>query len=270
MNSRFGSPGSVEKPRGAVFQETGGNAKCFNQVSRIDPSLPQKRSKSLVQPFENIKFSFEVLHIDQHCIIINKPAGLAVHPGPRTPNSLEDHLPALARTLGQKRLPTLMHRLDRDTSGCLLLARTAAATRALTRIIEARGLRKTYWALLDQCPADQSGSINAPLSKISSEAQGWRMVIDTERGKSAITDWSILDPATALVSFCPKTGRTHQLRVHATLIGGAIQGDPIYGATPGPMRLHARNLAFTHPDGTAVEAMAPLPPGWPECQIVSN
>lgn len=223
-----------------------------------------------MQPTEPKELPFALLHIDEHCVVINKPAGLAVHPGPRTPHSLEDHLPALARALGQKRLPTLMHRLDRDTSGCLLLARTAAATRALAQVIESRGLKKTYLALLEQCPKEQSGTIDAPLAKISSKAEGWRMIIDPKNGKTAITDWSILDSALALVSFCPKTGRTHQLRVHATLIGGAIQGDPIYGASPGPMRLHARNLAFSHPDGKAISITAPLPPEWPDCQIIPN
>lgn len=205
---------------------------------------------------------FPILHLDRHCVIIDKPAGLAVHPGPKTPRSLEDHLPALARHLGQRRLPTLMHRLDRDTSGCLLLARTGAATRALARLIEARRLEKTYLALLETCPEDSEGTITAPLAKISSKADGWRMVIDVKNGKTAITDWKIVDPAIALVSFCPKTGRTHQIRVHASCIGGAIVGDPIYGATPGPMRLHAHHLAFTHDDGTRVHATAPIPPNW--------
>lgn len=223
-----------------------------------------------MQPDEISVLPFEILHKDAHCVIINKPAGLAVHPGPRTPHSLEDHLPALARTLGQKRLPTLMHRLDRDTSGCLLLARTAASTRALAQIIEARKLQKTYIAVLEKCPEAQQGTIDAPLAKISSKEAGWRMVIDKKNGKPAITEWQILDSSTALVSFCPRTGRTHQLRVHATIIGGAICGDPIYGASSGPMRLHARNLAFEHPDGAAVTVTAPLPSDWPDCQIVPN
>jgi tRNA pseudouridine32 synthase/23S rRNA pseudouridine746 synthase len=223
-----------------------------------------------MQALETIGPSFTILHLDAHCLIIDKPAGLAVHPGPKTPHSLEDHLPALARRLGQKRLPVLMHRLDRDTSGCLLLARTAAATRALAHLIEARGLEKTYIARLEQCPQTASGTINAPLAKISSKAKGWRMIVDVKNGKAAITDWKIVEAENALISFCPKTGRTHQIRVHATLIGGAIVGDPIYGATPGPMRLHAHHLAFSHADGTRVNATAPIPPNWTECQKSSN
>lgn len=219
---------------------------------------------------ENPDFPFPILHVDPQLVIIDKPAGLAVHPGPRTPNSLEDHLPALAAALGQRRPPTLMHRLDRDTSGCLLLARTAAATRHLAQRIEARHLQKTYLALLDTVPEDDHGIIDAPLAKISSKDAGWRMIVDVNKGKAAITHWEILDRTSGLVSFCPKTGRTHQLRVHATLIGGAIRGDPIYGVSPGPMRLHALSLRLDAHEGGTLSVSAPVPPGWPDCQKVPN
>ncbi len=218
-----------------------------------------------MQPSEQTNFPFPLLHADSELVIINKPAGLAVHPGPRTPQSLEDHLPALARMLGQRRLPTLMHRLDRDTSGCLLLARTSPATKRLAHIIEQRQLHKTYWALLDQLPETNEGVITAPLAKISSKNAGWRMVVNVNNGKPAVTRWKIIDRKTGLISFCPETGRTHQIRVHATLIGSAIRGDPIYGVATEPMRLHARDLSLPQPDQTRLSITAPTPENWPDC-----
>lgn len=196
--------------------------------------------------------------------VINKPAGLAVHPGPRTPHSVEDLLPKLAEALGQRRLPTLMHRLDRDTSGCLLLARKPAGVRRLSQLFEAHKIAKTYWAIMETMPQEDEGIIDAPLAKISSAEAGWRMVVDPA-GKTAITAWRVRDRAARLMEFRPQTGRTHQLRVHANCLGSAILGDPVYGSikTPGTlMRLHARQLDLPLPDGTWQQVIAPLPEGW--------
>ena len=207
-----------------------------------------------------------VLHCDADILALDKPAGLAVHPGPRTPHSLEALLPDLAHHLGQRRLPVILHRLDRDTSGCLLLARHKGAVRRLAQLFEARQVQKTYWAILETLPATDSGIIDAPLAKISSAEAGWRMVVDP-RGKTAITHWQIMDREARLIAFRPLTGRTHQLRVHANCLGTAIVGDPVYGqADPGgaTMRLHARQLRLPLPDGTPLEITAPLPQDWPD------
>ncbi len=207
-----------------------------------------------------------ILHCDDELLVLDKPAGLAVHPGPRTPDSLEALLPDLALRLGQRRPLVLMHRLDRDTSGCLLLARRPAGVRRLSRLFETRQVEKLYWAILDRLPAQDSGTIEAPLAKISSAEAGWRMVV-SKGGKPATTHWQVLDRAARLVAFRPLTGRTHQIRVHATCLGSAITGDPVYGeAGDTAMRLHARALALPRADGSRLAVEAPLPSDWQMAQ----
>lgn len=182
-------------------------------------------------------------------LVIDKPAGIAVHPGPQTPDSLDDLLPLLAPP--NRPAPMPVHRLDRDTSGCLLLARDRAALRALSAAFADGQVTKAYHAIITNPPAASAGMIDAPLAKRSSQSAGWRMVAD-RKGKPATTAWTILarHENHALVRFAPKTGRTHQLRVHATLLapGCAIVGDPVYGsAHPLGMMLHATELSVPDP-----------------------
>lgn len=208
-----------------------------------------------------------LLYRDTHLVIIDKPAGLAVHPGPRTPDSLEDFLPDLA--FGNQRLPVIAHRLDRDTSGCLVLARHPKAVRRVAGLFEAGQISKTYWAVLDSLPEADSGTVDAPLLKISSAEAGWRMVID-KRGKRAVTHWRVLDRAARLIEFRPETGRTHQLRVHAASMGHPIIGDPVYGEGKGPMRLHARSLTLPYDEAAPLTVTAPLPKDWPSQALFSR
>ncbi len=205
-----------------------------------------------------------LLHRDTHLIVIAKPAGLAVHPGPRTPASLEDYLPALA--FDNHRLPIICHRLDRDTSGCLVLARHPRAVKRMAALFETGAIYKTYWALLDALPGEPAGTIDAPLLKQSSAAAGWRMIIDP-RGKRAITHWRVLDPAIRLVEFRLETGRTHQLRVHSASIGCPITGDPVYGVGGAPMRLHARALVIPYDAAAPLCIAGSLPPDWPAAAL---
>jgi tRNA pseudouridine32 synthase/23S rRNA pseudouridine746 synthase len=200
-----------------------------------------------------------IIFASRDVVVINKPPGLAVHPGPKTPHSLEDHLPALA--IGGF-APVAAHRLDRDTSGCLAIARSRRGAKWLSAAFSGGGAEKIYWAILSALPAQPSGLIDAPLAKISSAAAGWRMIVDPA-GKPARTHWRVLDANTRLVEFRPETGRTHQIRVHAARLGAPIAGDPVYGDGAGPMRLHARRLALTLPDGQLITAEADPPPGWP-------
>ena len=209
---------------------------------------------------------FSILHRDTHVIVIDKPAGMAVHPGPKTPDSLEDFLPDLA--FGNQRLPVLAHRLDRDTSGCLLIARHPKSIRRVSQLFEAGKVTKVYWAVLESLPEADSGTIDAPLHKISSAEAGWRMVID-KRGKRAVTHWQVIDRAARLVEFRPETGRTHQLRVHAASIGHAILGDPVYGEGKGPMRLHARTLKLPYDEAAPLSVTAALPGDWPSQALFS-
>ena len=199
----------------------------------------------------------------RHWFAIDKPAGLAVHPGPRTPHSLEQLLPAMAPP--NRPVPQAAHRLDRDTSGCLLIARRPSALRRLSAAFAEGRVEKLYWAIVLNPPPEESGRIDAPLTKASTREGGWQIHPDTS-GKPAATGWRILAraPGRALIAFRPETGRTHQIRVHATLLGpdAAILGDPVYGAADAlGMMLHARSLDFPDPDGgpDRLHAEAPMP-----------
>lgn len=202
----------------------------------------------------------KTLFIDAEAIVIDKPAGLAVHPGSRTPESLEDYLKDLR--FGFMREPTPVHRLDRDTSGCLLLARNPKAHKRLAAAFEAKAVEKSYLAVLAGVPESGEGVIDLPLGKTSTREEGWRIVVDPA-GKPSRTHWRtiMVKNGRALVLMTPETGRTHQLRVHAAQgIGIPIAGDPVYGDGRGPMLLHALSLNVDREGKPPVEARAPMPP----------
>jgi tRNA pseudouridine32 synthase/23S rRNA pseudouridine746 synthase len=203
-----------------------------------------------------------VLFIDGEALVIDKPAGLAVHPGSRTPESLEDYLRELR--FGFQRIPLPVHRLDRDTSGCLLLARNPKAHKRFQRAFENKLVGKTYVAVLDGVPAEQAGIVDLALDKVSTAEEGWRMV-PKAAGRPAVTHWRVacVREGRAVIIFTPETGRTHQIRVHASDgIGIPISGDPVYGLGKGPMLLHALSLRVDRGDKPPVEATAPLPPSF--------
>jgi tRNA pseudouridine32 synthase/23S rRNA pseudouridine746 synthase len=201
----------------------------------------------------------KVLFIDGEALILDKPAGLPVD-APRDGSlALENHLASL--TFGFQRWPLPVHRLDRDTSGCLLLARNPKAHKRFAAAFEAGTVEKRYVAVIDGVPAEESGTIELALKKISSEAQGWRM-IPAKAGKNAITHWRKIaeKDGRALIAFTPQTGRTHQIRVHAMHgLGFGIVGDPVYGNGEGKMLLHSRFLSIARGDKPAAAATAPLP-----------
>lgn len=201
-----------------------------------------------------------ILFIDAEAIVLDKPAGLPVD-APRDGSlSLENHLQSL--TFGFQRWPLPVHRLDRDTSGCLLLARNPKAHKRFQQAFEAGRVEKTYLAVVAGVPGAESGLIDLPLSKISSREEGWRMTGDP-RGKAARTHWRIVDrkDGRALILLRPETGRTHQIRVHAAeALGTPIVGDPVYGKASGqPLLLHAWRLAIPRESKARIEAKAPLP-----------
>lgn len=201
-----------------------------------------------------------ILFLDGEAIVLDKPAGLAVHKGPRTRESLEDYLHHLR--FGFQREPAPVHRIDRDTSGCLLLSRNPKAHRKFARAFDERQVEKRYVAVLDGVPDGEEGAIDMPLAKISSREQGWRMVPAPD-GQRALTRWRVaaVKDGRALVLFEPETGRTHQIRVHAASgLGVPISGDPVYGKGHGPMLLHALSLRIERAPKPPVEARAPLPP----------
>lgn len=201
-----------------------------------------------------------ILFIDGEALVIDKPAGLPVDPPRDGGLSLDNHMEGLR--FGFHRWPVAVHRLDRDTSGCLLLARNPKAVTRFGRAFEAGEVEKLYLAVLDGVPTEEAGTIELPLAKVSSRAAGWRIVAD-KKGKSARTDWRVLGVADgrALVEFRPTTGRTHQIRVHAaTGLGAAVMGDPVYGhADAAGMLLHARGLTLARAGKEPVTAEAPVP-----------
>jgi tRNA pseudouridine32 synthase / 23S rRNA pseudouridine746 synthase len=185
-----------------------------------------------------------LLYRDGLMLVVDKPAGMAVHRGPKGGESLEDHFDALR--FGLPRAPALAHRLDRDTSGCLVLGRHRKALAALGKMFKNGSIGKTYWAVVEGGPAEDEGRIEIPLSK-RDETRGWWMKPDP-KGMPSVTTWKVLGRGGALawLAMEPVTGRTHQLRVHAAETGWPIVGDSIYGKTPragGPiLHLHSREV----------------------------
>lgn len=200
-----------------------------------------------------------VLFIDGEALILDKPAGLPVDAPRDGSMSLENHLASL--TFGFQRWPLPVHRLDRDTSGCLLLARNPKAHKRFAAAFEAGTVEKRYVAVVDGIPSDDEGTIALSLKKVSTPAQGWRMIA-AKAGKAAVTHWRKIgeNDGRALIAFTPETGRTHQIRVHAQHgLGFGIMGDPVYGNGVGPMLLHSRFLSVPRGDKPPAQATAPLP-----------
>ena len=200
-----------------------------------------------------------ILFLDGEAIIVDKPSGLPVDPPRDGSLSVENHLGSLM--FGFKRRPLAVHRLDRDTSGCLLLARNPKAHARFQRTFEAGLVQKTYLAVVEGVPEDETGTIDFPLGKVSTQETGWRMVEDA-KGKRAVTHWRrvMTVEGRTLIEFTPETGRTHQLRVHAaTGLGMPIAGDMQYGRGIGPMMLHAAKLSLPREGKPPVQAVAPLP-----------
>jgi len=213
-----------------------------------------------------------LLHCDDAVLVIDKPAGLAVQGGTGMTKHVDGCLDGLRFDAHEP--PRLVHRLDKDTSGCLVLARTVAAAAHLTRMFRTGAVRKTYWAVTVGVPKPTAGRIDAPLAKQPGPA-GERMTLtdDEDAGQRAVTLYRVLDQAgrrAAFLGLWPLTGRTHQLRVHLASIGTPILGDGKYGGAGARLagaegsvsrrlHLHARRLILPHPLGGFLDVSAPLP-----------
>jgi tRNA pseudouridine32 synthase/23S rRNA pseudouridine746 synthase len=206
-----------------------------------------------------VDLSERILFIDAEAIVIDKPAGLPVDAPRRGGDSIAARLDELKS--GFKRPPTPMHRLDTDTSGCLLFARSPKARAIFQQAFETRAVEKYYLAVLASEIAEEAGTIELSLAKHSTAEAGWKMVADP-RGQSASTRWrrlAVRDGA-ALVEFQPLTGRTHQIRAHAReAFGRGIVGDRVYGVPGGPMLLHASRLVVPREGKATIDVTARLP-----------
>jgi len=214
-----------------------------------------------------VDISDRILFNDAEAIVLDKPAGLPVDTPRRGGDSIASRLDELR--CGFKRPPAPMHRLDTDTSGCLLFARTPKARSQLQQAFEARRVEKYYLAVIGSEVAEEDGVIDVPLAKTSSAEAGWRMVAD-KHGLEATTRWrriAVRDGST-LVEFRPVTGRTHQIRAHAReAFGRGIVGDRVYGIPGGPMLLHASRLVVPRDGKATIDVTAPLPDyfgEWPD------
>jgi 23S rRNA pseudouridine955/2504/2580 synthase len=242
------------------------------QTIRVPPADPapvaRPRPERPTLSADEVAFVNElVVHRDAQAIVIDKPPGLATQGGTKTRTHLDGLLDGLADDSGNR--PKLVHRLDKDTSGVLLLARTARAAAFFSKAFSGRTARKVYWALIVGVPEVKDGMIDLPLAKQPGTG-GEKMHVDEAEGLDARTRYRVVERAgnrAAWVELQPFTGRTHQLRVHMAAIGHPIVGDGKYGgqeafltgAISRKLHLHARRLRIDHPDGGRIDVHAEPP-----------
>lgn len=278
-------------------------ASAFPEYSRVavqrafDAGLVKLGDRSLTRdhellPGESLSFQFpatrplelrpveiplDILFEDRHLLAVNKPAGMVVHPGAGTGedtlvHALLAHCAGSLSGIGGVERPGIVHRLDRETSGVILVAKTDAAHRALSNQFSSRSLRKEYLALVQGVPSLLSGSIVKGIGRNPQHRHKMAVLDSPSGGRDAHTDWEVVetfDRQAALLRCILHTGRTHQIRVHLKSIGHVIVGDDIYGWKPDGrfptlkadrVMLHAEHLVVTHPhSGRPLDLRAPLP-----------
>jgi 23S rRNA pseudouridine955/2504/2580 synthase len=241
-------------------------------VSATPTPKPDARPKAIprLAPRDAEEIQSLVIHRDDWVIALNKPSGLAVQGGSGTERHVDGLLDGLR--FGLEDRPRLVHRLDKDTSGLLLIARTGQAAKRLSQSFRDRETEKLYWAVVVGVPPRPDGAIDLPLAKRPGARDRETMQVDHEEGQKALTHFKVLDRAAnraALLALWPRTGRTHQLRVHCAEIGCPILGDRKYGgeeallatiADARRLHLHARRITLPHPSGKGTLRLQAEPP----------
>jgi 23S rRNA pseudouridine955/2504/2580 synthase len=246
---------------------------AMGQEVRIPPQVVNEpvEEKPRAAPMQNTggtSLQDLILYMDKSVIVLNKPSGLATQGGSGLTRHIDGMLDQLAFEKNQR--PRLVHRLDRDTSGVLVIARTVPAAASLAKSLAHRDASKVYWALTRGVPKQKRGTIKAALAKEGARGAERMAIADHDDAKYAITDYAVIDQAGeefAWVVAKPVTGRTHQIRVHLASLGTPIVGDFKYGAQaargkggiPDKLHLHARSIDIARPDGGRLQVTAPLP-----------
>lgn len=249
---------------------------ALGQAVRVPPQLvfddaPQKKQKRVTEKEGDMLKSW-VLFEDAHIIAINKPAGIASQGGSKVGRNIDDMMLAMADKDGHK--PHLVHRLDKDTTGVMVLAKNPKVARAMGDLFKGRDVRKYYWAITAPAPEMYQGKIKSALAKVKEGDSEKVRSVDDEDGKMALTYYCVIENAgrnVALVAFWPRTGRMHQIRVHAAEMGCPLLGDFKYDEAqpllaenpdlPDSLHLHARRLIFRHPiTGKKMDITAPVGP----------
>ena len=244
------------------------------QTLRLPPQVVHDKTEPRVKPPQEMKTSRKledhILYMDKHLFVLNKPPGLATQGG----SGLKEHVDGMLDQLTYEKTtrPKLVHRLDRDTSGVLLIARTAQTAAGLSVELARRETSKIYWALVKGAPPQKRGLIKGALAKEGVRGKDERMTIsEDEDAKFALTEYAVMGQAGqqyTWVAAKPVTGRTHQIRVHLASLGTPIIGDFKYGGTEArgrgavadKLHLHARSIDLARPDGGRLQVTAPLPP----------
>lgn len=238
----------------------------------ITYSFPETRASEL----RPVKIPLDIIYEDKHLLALNKASGMVVHPGAATGedtlvHALLAHCAGGLSGIGGVERPGIVHRLDRETSGVMLVAKTDAAHRGLAEQFSERSLQKEYLALVAGSPSLLSGSIRKPIGRNPHQRHKMAVIAEAEGGRDARTDWEVVESfgeIAALVRCHIHTGRTHQIRVHLKDLGHILLGDDVYGWKPDPklphqperVMLHAEHLVVTHPiTGKALDLRAPLP-----------
>lgn len=241
------------------------------QDIRVPPFVPKdENAKARLSDVDRAFIKSLVIYDEGGIIALNKPAGIATQGGTSIKRHIDGMLEGLADKEGVK--PRLVHRLDKDTSGVLLLARSAQMARGMGKIFQGHNIQKIYWAVTVPAPEMNEGTIRAPLRKAGAPGAE-KMIVDSEEGREATTLFEVVERAgkkAAFVAFWPRTGRTHQVRVHAAYMNCPLLGDGKYGGRASNLdgldlvqrvHLHARRISFFHPTNKKqVSIQAPLSP----------